>query len=156
MINGLHIIVCDPTLFISTVRAEFSIKIPCLAQRSKLPDVGKSKRSYSELISENIFNDIYALYYTALWEDVTNFYFGLKNSITEKQIELLISKNPYKESDNLMYNLELYSMGRLLQYAWNTEKQVKKYGIHLAIKNILELRECIHDFNKKDTQDDQS
>ena len=40
-------------------------------------------------------------------------------------------------------------MGRLLQYAWNTEKQVKKYGIHLAIKNILELRECIHDFNKK-------
>ena len=101
------------------------------------------------LISENIFNDIYALYYTALWEDVTNFYFGLKNSITEKQIELLISKNPYKESDNLMYNLELYSMGRLLQYAWNTEKQVKKYGIHLAIKNILELRECIHDFNKK-------
>ena len=101
------------------------------------------------LISENIFNDIYALYYTALWEDVTNFYFGLKNSITEKQIELLISKNPYKESDNLMYNLELYSTGRLLQYAWNTEKQVKKYGIHLAIKNILELRECIHDFNKK-------
>ena len=100
------------------------------------------------LISENVFNDIYTLYYTALWEDVTNFYFGLKNSITEKQIELLISKNPYKESDNLMYNLELYSLGRLLQYAWNTDKDVKKHGIHLAIKNITDLRKSIHDFNK--------
>lgn len=107
------------------------------------------EKNTEHLMQENKFNDIYSLYYTALWEDVTNFYFGLKNSITEKQIDILLSNNPYKETDKLMYNLELYSLGKLLQYAWNTEKEVKIYGIKLASENILELRETVHEFNKK-------
>lgn len=110
------------------------------------------EKNTEALITEGSFNDIYTLYYTSQWEDVTNFYFGLKDAITANQLDILISKNPYsaeKEDDTLMYNLELYSLGRLLQYAWNTDKEIKKYGITLATRNILELRTCIDSFNKK-------
>lgn len=100
-----------------------------------------------EMIRDGRFDDLYDLYYTALWQDVTYFYFGIKDRITEQQLDILISKNPYSD-DKLMSNLELYSLGRLLQYAWNTHKNVKKYGVQEACKNILELRECLHDFHK--------
>lgn len=107
------------------------------------------EKNTETLINEDKFNDLYSLYYTALWEDVTNFYFGLKDTITEAQLKLILSKNPYKDKDDLMFNLELYSLGRLLQYAWNTDKEIKKKGISLASENILQLRECIDTFNKE-------
>lgn len=107
------------------------------------------EKNTESLITEGFFNDLYSLYYTSLWEDVTNFYFGLKDSITKAQLNLLFSKNPYKGKDELMYNLELYSIGKLLQYAWNTDKEIKKFGISLATENILELRDYIDTFNKK-------
>jgi len=108
------------------------------------------EKNTESLITKGLFNELYNLYYTALWEDVTNFYFGIKDSITAEQIDTLVAQNPYKKNgDNLMYNLELYSLGRLLQYAWNTERTVKVQGIQLAVSNIVELRECMIEFNKK-------
>lgn len=101
-----------------------------------------------ELIRKNQFDFLYSLYYTSLWQDVTYFYFGIKDRITKEQIDMIISKNPYHD-DKLMANIELYSIGRLLQYAWNTEKNIKKYGIQEACNNMLELREALHDFHKK-------
>lgn len=102
-----------------------------------------------EIMDKGEFEILYELYYTSLWEDVTNFYFGLKDKITKQQIDKLLNANIYKETDSLLYNLELYSIGRLLQYAWNTDKDIKKYGISESTKNILEFREILGEFNKK-------
>lgn len=101
-----------------------------------------------EMIRNNEFDELYTLYYTSLWQDVTYFYFGIKDRITKQQLDFLISKNPYAD-DKLMSNLELYALGKLLQYAWNTSKDDKKYGVNQASKNVLELRECLHEFHKK-------
>lgn len=106
-------------------------------------------KNAEELFRAKKFDDLYHLYYTALWEDVTNFYFGFKNSINKEQIDLLIEHNPFKEENELVYHIELYSIGRLLQYAWNTNTNVKKYGIDRAVSNIYALRDVADAFNKK-------
>lgn len=105
-------------------------------------------RNTEELFRKNEFETIYELYYTVLWEDVTNFYFGLKNTINQEQIDRLISYNHYEKSSNIIYHLELYSIGRLLQYAWNTDTATKKYGVNKAIANMYALREAANNFNK--------
>lgn len=102
-----------------------------------------------ELLRAKQFDTLYSLYYTVLWEDVTHFYFGLKSTISIDQINILLSSTPHINKESLMYNMELYSMGRLLQYAWNTDKVVKKYGINESIKNILTFREAINKLNKE-------
>lgn len=105
-------------------------------------------KNAEELFRAGRFDELYHLYYTALWEDVTNFYFGFKNSINKEQIDLLIQHNPFKADNELLYYIEMYSIGRLLQYAWNTNTNIKKYGINKAISNIYALRESVNLFNK--------
>lgn len=106
-------------------------------------------KNAEELFRANKFDELYQLYYTALWEDVTNFYFGFKNSINKEQIDLLLEHNPYKGDNEVIYHIALYSIGRLLQYAWNTNTNIKKYGIDKAISNIYALRDAVNTFNKK-------
>lgn len=106
-------------------------------------------KNAEELFRAKKFDDLYHLYYTALWEDVTTFYFGFKNSINKEQIDLLIEHNPFKEENEVIYHIGLYSIGRLLQYAWNTNTNIKKYGIDKAISNIYALRDVVNTFNKK-------
>lgn len=102
-----------------------------------------------ELFRRDEFDTLYAFYYTTLWGDVTSFYFGAKNTITKDQIDRLIAHNPYKGDNDLLYLLGYYSIGKLLQYAWNTDSSIKKYGIEKAIEHMYELRGEMDKFNQK-------
>ena len=57
--KGLHNIVCEPTLFISTVKAELIIRIPCLAHDSKVGSKVIKLCGLRKSITESltIFND---------------------------------------------------------------------------------------------------
>lgn len=106
-------------------------------------------RNTEELFRSGEFDRLYSLYYTALWEDVTQFYFGFKNAINHDQIDMLIAHNPFADDNPLMHHIYLYSIGRLLQYAWNTDTSVKKYGIGKAISNMYALRNAADAYNKQ-------
>ena len=47
---------------------------------------------HTELYDNGTFNDIYKLYHSSLWEDVTYFYFGQKSRINKKEIEEFVNK----------------------------------------------------------------
>lgn len=98
------------------------------------------------------YEDIYSLYFSSLWEDVTYFYFGLKNKISKEQIDKILlpsfsnicnSKEPVsisKDNTNLLETLSIFQIGKLLQYAWNTKNEVKNYALSIGVKTAIHLR----------------
>ena len=102
-----------------------------------------------KLLNKNEFNDIYTLYHTSQWEDVTLFYFGRKTIIEKSEIDSIIAQTP-PEHDGLLAGVSKFMIGKLVQYAWYTDANDKKYAISLAIENILDLRSGLIEFVEAD------
>jgi len=93
----------------------------------------------TELYDEDKFDEIYKLYHTSLWEDVTYFYFGQRTRITKKEIDKIIHNAP-KENTSLLNQLSKFMIGKLIQYAWHTKSSDKEYAILSSVTNILEMK----------------
>lgn len=99
---------------------------------------------------------IYKLYYSALWEDVTFFYFGIKRKISRLQIDRILENSPILESEILQSNeqiqlidtLSKFQFGKLMQYAWNTSDVDKKYAISISADISLELKNKMVQFHR--------
>lgn len=97
------------------------------------------KNRQTELYDDGSFSEIYQLYHTSLWEDVTYFYFGQKTRINQKEINMIMDSMP-PEHNNLLKDVGQFMIGKLMQYAWCTDFQDKKYAIQLSISNTLSMR----------------
>lgn len=100
---------------------------------------------HTELYDNGTFNDIYKLYHSSLWEDVTYFYFGQKSRINKKEIDKIITYTP-QDHNNLLKDINHFMIGKLIQYAWHTEFEDKKYAISLAINHTLSMRKGLSIF----------
>lgn len=100
---------------------------------------------HTELYDNGNFNDIYKLYHSSLWEDVTYFYFGQKSRINKSEIDKIINSIPQSHND-LLKDISHFMIGKLIQYAWHTEFEDKKYAISLAINHTLSMRKGLSSF----------
>lgn len=107
------------------------------------------KNRQTDLLEKNEFQKIYSLYHTSLWEDVTYFYFGQKTRINIIEIDKIINSIPEKNSD-LLKDLGQFMIGKLMQYAWHSNFDDKKYAIQLGISNILSLRTNLVKFSEEE------
>lgn len=89
---------------------------------------------------------VYSLYVTALWEDVTNFYIGIRRRITKEELEKIIYFNELTHNPKIVKLLNQFMLGKLVQYGWNSEKEEKQFIIELASKIVLELKEEKYQF----------
>ena len=109
------------------------------------------KNMQTELFASNEFDDIYGLYHSSLWEDVTYFYFGQKTRINKLEIDKIINATPEGNSE-LSKNAGQFMIGKLMQYAWHTEFEDKKYAISLSVSNSLTLRKELSTFLEDELQ----
>jgi DNA polymerase III delta prime subunit len=89
---------------------------------------------------------VYSLYITSLWEEVTNFYIGIRRRITKEELEKIIQFNQKSKDPKIIKLLNQFMLGKLAQYGWNSEKEEKQFIIDLASKIILELKEEKYQF----------
>jgi len=112
--------------------------------------------SQSDCMDEKEHNQIYSLYYSTLWEDVTFFYFGIKRKITKNQIDKIIKNSPVLQSEGLEQNKQLqlidslskFQLGKLMQYAWHTSDDNKKYALSISTNESIELKKKMITFHK--------
>ncbi|RYA22859.1 hypothetical protein CRU96_10850 [Malaciobacter halophilus] len=112
--------------------------------------------SQADSMSQEEHQSIYKLYYSALWEDVTFFYFGIKRKINKIQIDRIIENSPILRRDTLEKNDQLqlidslskFQLGKLMQYAWHTSDKDKQYAISISANESLELKEKMIQFHR--------
>ncbi len=64
------------------------------------------------------------------WEDAVYFYFGLKTTIDQQYIDLIMNyTNPTGETTSI----DKFFIGKLLQYAWHTDSKVKQNAIRTGL-----------------------
>ncbi|AXH16388.1 hypothetical protein CP985_03320 [Malaciobacter mytili LMG 24559] len=107
------------------------------------------KNRQTELYDSDEFKDIYKLYHSSLWEDVTYFYFGQKARITKKEIDLLLSNTP-EDFEPLLKDVSQFMIAKLLQFAWHTDSLDKEHAIKVSISNILEMRKGLSKLIEED------
>lgn len=105
------------------------------------------KNRQTDLLESDEFKNIYSLYHSSLWEDVTYFYFGQKTRINKTEIDKILTSTPEDHSD-LLKDLGQFLIGKLMQYAWHSNFDDKKYAIQLGITNILSLRANLVKFSE--------
>lgn len=105
------------------------------------------KNRQTDLLELDEFKNIYSLYHSSLWEDVTYFYFGQKTRINKTEIDKILSSTPEEHSD-LLKDLGQFLIGKLMQYAWHSNFDDKKYAIQLGISNVLSLRSNLVKFTE--------
>jgi hypothetical protein len=105
------------------------------------------KNRQTDLLESNEFKNVYSLYHSSLWEDVTYFYFGQKRRINKTEIDKILASTPEDHTD-LLKDLGQFLIGKLMQYAWHSNFDDKKYAIQLGISNILSLRSNLVKFTE--------
>lgn len=112
--------------------------------------------SQSDCMSPEEHQIIYELYYSTLWEDVTFFYFGIKRKITKMQIDKIMECSPLKseqlqnnEQLQLIDSLSKFQFGKLMQYAWHTSDNDKKYAISISANVSLELKKKMIQYHRE-------
>jgi hypothetical protein len=109
--------------------------------------------AYYFYINEEKKDKIYELYLLEEWEEVFLFFIGLKTKISEFDYSNLLHKLDILDDKFKQDFLTLY-FGKILQYGWNTNDELKIKLIKKAIEKILELRKDFIDLlnNKFDMQ----
>ena len=117
-------------------------------------------------IPSDIHNQIYTNFYSSLWEDVTNFYFGIKSKISKIQIDKILEASPRKNNTldkvkmvnsiscdiqdvknlELINSLCIFQLSKLMQYAWNTKNEDKEYALNISTLESLSLKEKLMQF----------
>lgn len=100
-----------------------------LSNRDELEDVGN-------------FEQIYELYYVDFWNDVALFFFGIQTKVTKQVLDKIIKlgEEKRKESDSPLIAVDLFLLGRLMQYAWDSKSEAKELMIEYASGIILDVR----------------
>lgn len=100
-----------------------------LSNRDELDDIGN-------------FEQIYELYYVDFWNDVALFFFGIQTKVTKQVLDKIIrlGEEKRKESDSPLIAIDLFLLGRLMQYAWDSKSEAKELMIEYASGIILDVR----------------
>ncbi|MEN8220625.1 MAG: NACHT domain-containing protein [Pseudomonadota bacterium] len=95
-----------------------------------------------ELEDTDDFEKIYELYYDDFWNDIALFFFGIQTKITKQKLNKIIElgETKRKESESLFTLTELFMLGRLMQYAWDSKSEAKELVIKYASGIILALK----------------
>ena len=98
-----------------------------------------------DLSDSGKFEDIYSLFYSNYWEDVLLFFFGIKTKITKSAIEKIIRIGNEKiiKSDSIMLRINLFMLGKLMQYAWDSSSEAKSIAINNAMSVVLDTRNSV-------------
>ena len=81
---------------------------------------------------------LYKVYTNSEWEDVFLFYIGKKQRLSEKDIKLLKREIENQQSEFIKH-FHYYFLGKVLQYGWLTETQIKSNIIEEASQFALPL-----------------
>jgi len=107
------------------------------------------KENKEELLEEDKFDELFSLYsIIEQWEEVVFFYFGLKGKIIKSEYRKLIESINSLENQ-FDKNLNIFYLGRLVQYAWMTDSEYKKDIIENAMLISLDLKENFHKIFKE-------
>lgn len=82
-----------------------------------------------------------SIYFNSWWHDVIFYYAGLKKSLTKEFIDNIIESDKVVIND-LVTNVLKVLVGRLLQAAWQTESDIKVYGIDKSLDFSGRVRDC--------------
>lgn len=84
-------------------------------------------------------NYIAKTYFDDWWSDVAFYYAGIRRHVPEQLLNKVFEFE--ERGDNIRVNVAKMLVGKILQAAWHSEKEVKVYGIEQS----LELREKVRD-----------
>jgi hypothetical protein len=102
------------------------------------------KDNKEELVDEGNFDKLFSLYsFVEQWEEVVFFYFGLKNKINKSEYKKLKESIDSIEHD-FDKNLNIFYLGRLVQYAWMTDSNFKEEIISNGMITSLDLKDNFH------------
>lgn len=93
-----------------------------------------------ELEEISKFTEIYEYYYDDYWQDVLLFFFGIQTKITKTTLKKLIDIG-YSKKDK--ENVNIFMLGRLMQYAWDSKSDAKQLVINNAVKEIVGIKSDI-------------
>lgn len=98
--------------------------------------------SRDELEETDDFDRINGLYYDELWGDVALFYFGIQTKITKSRLHQIIEigKSKIDGNSSVLIFAEIFMLGRLMQYAWDTNSDAKTMVIENATSIIMPLK----------------
>lgn len=95
-----------------------------------------SVENKSEILIKNFFG--------WQWEDVVYFYFGIKTTIDQRTIDAIMS---YTNHSDESVSIDKFFIGKLLQYAWHTDSDIKqnaiKAGLSFSDDIILEAKKLL-------------
>ncbi|MFA6759962.1 MAG: hypothetical protein WCR69_02815 [Sulfuricurvum sp.] len=102
------------------------------------------KENKDDLLENNKFDELFEIFTSnEQWEDITFFYFGLKTKVNKSEFNKL--KEYIKRlEEGLNKNLTSFYLGRLIQYAYMTEKSFIDEIISSAMKLSLDLKNDFH------------
>lgn len=107
------------------------------------------KENKDDLDENNKFDELFSIFTSnQQWEDITFFYFGLKTKINKS--DFIKIKNHIAElEDGFNKNLTNFYLGRLVQYAYMTEKNFVDEIISNSMKLSLNLRNDFYELFKE-------
>lgn len=107
------------------------------------------KENKDDLSYNNKFDDIFNIFTSnEQWEDVTFFYFGLKTKVNRSEFNQLIKYIGDLE-EGFNKNLTNFYLGRLIQYAYMTEKSFVDEIISNSMKITLDLKNNFYNLFKE-------
>lgn len=88
---------------------------------------------------ENLSDLLLELYYSDLWSDIALFYFGKKQKISSKMIDQIFEVRDTDEN----VKISKMMLGKILQAAWHSKKDVKIKGINNALSYTTIVRDQV-------------
>lgn len=102
------------------------------------------KDNKDDLLEDDKFDDLFEVFTSnEQWEDITFFYFGLKTKVNNSEFNKLKIYIEQLEK-GLNKNLTNFYLGRLVQYAYMTEKKFVDEIISNSMKLSLDLKSNFH------------
>lgn len=97
-----------------------------------------------DMQEDGTFSEIYDLFVGMnQWEDVVYYYFGLKSKVSRTDYEML--KKCIEKNDTELSNyIDVYFMGRLMQYSWQTASDIKEESILGAMDIADKTKNAFH------------
>lgn len=101
-----------------------------------------------DMQDEGTFSELYDLFVGMnQWEDVVYYYFGLKSKVSKNDYQMI--KTSIETNDNALSKyIDVYFMGRLMQYSWQTQSDIKEQSIMQAMDIAEETKNAFHEMFK--------
>lgn len=102
-----------------------------------------------ELVEEGNFAILYREFaFDGIWEDVAYFFFGIKGKMTNRELTHFTTLIREGTSELSKY-INSFFLGKLAQYAWKTESEIKTLLLQEGISNTMAAKQAFNDAFQK-------